>query len=136
MAIYSFIAEEQADNEAGTGEGWSVSEMCRILGVSRSGFNDWVDREPSTREVTDRMLAVEIEVIWECSDRTYGSPRVHRWLRKQGFRVGRKRVARIMRVNGSEGGPGGARSAPPSSIGAPRPPRTMCVGTSTRRHRT
>lgn len=103
MAIYSFIAEEQADNEARAGKGWSISEMCRTLGVSRSGFNDWVDREPSTRELTDRMLATEIEAIWECSDRTYGAPRVHRWLRKQGFRVGRKRVARIMRTNGWEG---------------------------------
>jgi putative transposase len=103
MAVYSFIAEEQADNEAGTGQGWSIAEMCRTLGVSRSGYHDWVNREPSTREVTDAMLAIEIEAIWECSDRTYGAPRVHRWLRKQGFRVGRKRVARIMRVNGWEG---------------------------------
>jgi putative transposase len=103
MAIYSFIAEEQADNEAGTGSGWSISEMCRVLGVSRSGFHDWLDREPSEREMTDRQLAIEIEAIWECSDRTYGSPRVHRWLRKQGFRVGRKRVARIMRERGWEG---------------------------------
>jgi transposase InsO family protein len=71
--------------------------------VSRSGFYDWQSRPPSDREVTDRQLAVEIEAIWECSARTYGAPRVHRWLRKQGFRVGRKRVARIMRANGWEG---------------------------------
>ena len=103
MAIYSFIAEEQADNEAGCGRGWSISEMCRTLDVSRSGFNDWVKREPSTRAVTDATLATEIEAIWICSDRTYGAPRIHRWLRKQGFRVGRKRVARIMRANGWEG---------------------------------
>lgn len=99
MTIYSFIAEEQADEESD----WSISEMCRVLGVSRSGFHDWLDREPSQRDVTDRQLAVEIEAIWECSDCTYGSPRVHRWLRKQGFRVGRKRVARIMRERGWEG---------------------------------
>ena len=103
MAIYSFIAEEQADNDAGTGAGWSISEMCRTLGVSRSGYHDWVDREPSTRAITDAMLATEIEAIWECSDCTYGAPRVHRWLRKQGFWVGRKRVARIMAINGWEG---------------------------------
>lgn len=103
MAIYSFIAEEQADNDTGTGSGWSISEMCRTLGVSRSGYHDWVGREPSTRTITDAMLAVEIEAIWECSDRTYGAPRIHRWLRKQGFWVGRKRVARIMAINGWEG---------------------------------
>ena len=99
MAIYSFIAEEQADDD----NDWSIAEMCRVLGVSRSGFYDWCDRPPSDREMTDLQLAIEIEAIWECSDRTYGAPRVHRWLRKQGFRVGRKRVARIMALHGWEG---------------------------------
>ena len=47
-----FIAEEQADPECD----WSVAEMCRTLEVSRSGFYDWLDRAPSEREVTDRML--------------------------------------------------------------------------------
>lgn len=98
MAIYSFIAEEQANNSV-----WSVVEMCRVLEVSRSGFYDWHGRPPSERDVTDRTLAIEIEAIWECSDRTYGAPRVHRWLRKQGFVVGRNRVARIMAINGWEG---------------------------------
>jgi transposase InsO family protein len=77
--------------------------MCRVLEVSRSGFYDWQGRPPSERELTDRMLAVEIEAIWECSDRTYGAPRMHRWLLKQGFEVGHNRVARIMADNGWEG---------------------------------
>jgi len=94
MAIYSFIAEEQANQV------WSVAEMCRVLKVSRSGFYDWQGRPPSQREIDDRQLAVEIEAIWECSDRTYGAPRMHRWLLKQGFVVGRNRVARIMTANG------------------------------------
>jgi transposase InsO family protein len=74
--------------------------MCRVLGVSRQGFYDWEARPPSARELTDRQLAVEIEAIWECSARTYGAPRVHAWLRRQGFGVARKRVARIMRSRG------------------------------------
>jgi transposase InsO family protein len=105
MAIYSFIAEEQADPRSD----WSVAEMCRTLEVSRSGFYDWQRRPPSARELGDRQLAVEIEAIWECSDRTYGAPRAHRWLRKQGFRVGRKRVGRIMRSHGWEGESGRRR---------------------------
>ena len=104
IAVYSFIAEEQANNSD-----WSVSEMCRTLQVSRSGFYDWQSRPPCERQVTDAQLAVEIEAIWECSDHTYGSPRVHRWLRRQGFWVGRKRVARIMRTNGWEGESGRRR---------------------------
>ena len=55
------------------------------------------------------MLAVEIEAIWECSARTYGAPRVHAWLLRQGFEASRKRVARIMRVQGFEGESGRRR---------------------------
>jgi len=98
MKIYSFIAEEQANHSS-----WTVREMCRVLEVSRSGFYDWRGRGPSDRELSDRRLAIEIEAIWECSDRTYGAPRVHRWLHKQGFVVGHNRVARIMAANGWEG---------------------------------
>jgi putative transposase len=74
-----------------------------VLEVSRSGFYDWEARQPSQRDVTDRLLAAEIEAIWECSARTYGAPRVHAWLRRQGYRVARKRVARIMRERGWSG---------------------------------
>jgi putative transposase len=97
MAIYSFIAEERANQV------WGVAEMCRVLEVSRSGFYDWQTRGPSQRELDDAQLSVEIEAIWECSGRTYGSPRVHRWLLKQGFVVGHNRVARLMTVAGWEG---------------------------------
>jgi putative transposase len=94
-AVYSFIAEEKADSSCR----WSLFEMCRTLGVSRQGFYDWQRRPPSDHAVTDRLLAAEIEAIWECSARTYGAPRVHAWLRRQGYRVSRKRVARIMRTH-------------------------------------
>ncbi len=97
--MYTFIAEEKADPESP----WSTAEMCRVLQVSRSGFYDWQSRPPSDRDVTDRVLAAEIEAIWGCSARTYGAPRVHAWLRREGFRVARKRVARIMREHGWAG---------------------------------
>ena len=97
--VYTFIGEEKANPDCE----WSVAEMCRVLEVSRSGFYDWESRPPSERELTDRMLRLEIEAIWECSARTYGAPRVHAWLRRQGFEASRKRVARIMRLNGWEG---------------------------------
>ena len=77
--------------------------MSRALEVSRSGFYDSQRRGPSQRELSDCRLALEIEAIWECSDRTYGAPRVHRWLLKQGFTIGHNRVARIMNLNGWEG---------------------------------
>ena len=101
-AVYTFIAEEQA-TPTNVKKPWTVSEMCQALEVSRSGYYDWVDRAPSNRELTDRRLEVEIEAIWECSGRTYGVPRVTAWLRKQGFVVSPKRVARLMRRNSWEG---------------------------------
>jgi transposase InsO family protein len=94
--MYSFIAEEKADPRSA----WSVAEMCRTLGVSRAGFYDWESRPRARRDVDDDRLAIEIEAIWECSDRTYGAPRAHRWLLRQGFTPARKRVARIMRHHG------------------------------------
>jgi len=103
--IYTFIAEEKANPDCM----WSIAEMCRVLEVSRSGFYDWESRPPSDRELSDRQLAVEIEAIWECSARTYGAPRVHAWLHKQGFNPSCKRVARIMRVQGFEGESGRAK---------------------------
>ena len=93
MAMYCFIAEEKADPLSL----WSVAEMCRVLAVSRSGFYDWETREPSERDLSDALLAEEIEAIYICSAGTYGAPRVHAWLLRQGYRVGHNRVARIMR---------------------------------------
>jgi hypothetical protein len=97
--VYTFIAEQKANPDCP----WSVTEMCRVLVVSRSGFYDWESRPPSQRELTGRQLTFEIEAIWECSAPTYGAPRVHAWLGRQGFQVSRKRVARIMREQGWEG---------------------------------
>ncbi|MGH8993474.1 MAG: IS3 family transposase [Acidimicrobiia bacterium] len=97
--MYSFIAEEQADPNGR----WSVSEMCRVLEVSRSGFYDWGAHQPCERDVTDALLGEEIEAIVVCSNGTYGAPRVHAWLARQGYQVGRKRVARIMREKGFVG---------------------------------
>jgi transposase InsO family protein len=97
--VYSFIAEERATPNCS----WSVTELCRVLEVSRSGFYDWEAHEPSEREVSDALLAEEIEAIYVCSAQTYGAPRVHAWLGRQGYRVGHNRVARIMRDKGFVG---------------------------------
>jgi transposase InsO family protein len=94
--MYCFVAEEKADPLSP----WSVAEMCRVLEVSRSGFYEWETRGPSERELSDAVLAEEIEAIFICSAGTYGAPRVHAWLCRQGFRVGHNRVARIMRKKG------------------------------------
>ena len=77
--------------------------MCAFYGVSRSGYYRWRRRKPSVRDREDQMLLEEIQVIHRRSRRTYGSPRIHAQLREQGHRVGRKRVARLMQIDGIRG---------------------------------
>lgn len=78
--------------------------MCRVLGVSRSGY--YASRaciRPSEREIRDAELLLRIRAIHEESRRTYGSPRVHAQLVRQGVEVGEDRVARLMRAAGLHG---------------------------------
>jgi len=79
--------------------------MCRQLGVSRSGYYDWKGREPSSRQQEDAVLVEQIRAIHAESRRTYGSPRVLDDLKERGFKVGRRRVARLMKENGITGTP-------------------------------
>jgi putative transposase len=79
---------------------YPVRTLCRVLEVSRSGFYAWTGRTPSARQKADELLAVKIAAVHKQSRRTYGSPRIHVELGESGTRVGRKRVARLMRENG------------------------------------
>ena len=72
--------------------------MCRMLGVSHSGFYAWKERAPSSRAIEDAVLTERIRIIHAASDQNYGSPNIHAELRDEGTRVGRKRVARLMRL--------------------------------------
>src|SRR5690606_15053498 len=65
--------------------------------VSTSGYYAWRQRQPSEREREDAALTERIRAVHEDSYGTYGAPRIHAELRDQGVRVGRKRVARLMR---------------------------------------
>lgn len=68
--------------------------------MSPSGFYAWQNREASARELDDQQLLKKItEVYWESEGR-YGSPRVFNALKAEGFAVGEKRVARLMRKTG------------------------------------
>jgi putative transposase len=81
----------------------SVRAMCRALDVSPSGFYAARNRPPSTRAVADAELSARIRVIHDESRGTYGMPRVHAELAAGGVRIGRKRVARLMRLENLEG---------------------------------
>jgi transposase InsO family protein len=77
-----------------------VAMLCRHLGVSRSGFYAWRSREPSQRSVEDERLVQELREIERRNKGRYGSPRMHAALLAKGEKVGRGRVARLMRDNG------------------------------------
>lgn len=77
--------------------------MCQVLGVSTSGYYAWLERSESKRAQEDESLREKIRAIHRKSRGTYGAPRIHAELRDQGVRVGRKRVARLMREAGLEG---------------------------------
>jgi putative transposase len=80
-----------------------VVTMCRLLGLSPSGYYASVDRAPSARAKADATLLERIRAIHERSRGTYGAPRIHVELASQGIRVGRKRVARLMHAAGLQG---------------------------------
>ena len=94
--IFRFIAAKKAEH--------SIAIMCRVLGVSRSGFHAWQGRKPSARALEDRRPTVRIAAIHQDNRRVYGSPRIHAELvLGDGERLGRKRVARLMRAAGISG---------------------------------
>jgi putative transposase len=80
-----------------------VATMCRVLGVSPSGYYAWCKRPASARARTDGDLLRKIRTAHEASRGTYGVPRIHAELRADGVAIGRKRVARLMRQAGLVG---------------------------------
>lgn len=95
-ALFRFVKANQAIHSVGT--------MCRVLKISRSGYYAWCDRPLSARARRDLWLTTKIEEIHRRSRGVYGSPMIHAELADDyGIRVGRKRVARLMREAGLRG---------------------------------
>ena len=84
-------------------DSYPVSDLCAAFDVSRAGFYFWRQRGPSERDRADADLGAEIDTLFTRSRRTYGSPRLHRALRRAGHLCGRHRVARLMRGRGIVG---------------------------------
>ena len=90
---FAFI---QAEDEK---QSFPVAAMCRVLGVSTSGYYAWCVRKPSRRSERNEALAVKVKATYEASRGTYGSPRVTEKLKKSGEQVSEKTVAKIMQEN-------------------------------------
>lgn len=89
---YKFIKEHKVMYRLGL--------MCHVLGVSRSAYYAWRKGHRSRRSEQDERLLAEIRTAHQASRQTYGSPRVHAELKARGIACGRKRVARLMRLEG------------------------------------
>ena len=95
--IYPLVRELAADRI-------DVAVACRVLEIPRSCYYDWLGRPASARDVEDAYLLDEIREIHTASRETYGAPRVHDELRLgRGRQIGRKRIARLMRLAGLVG---------------------------------
>jgi putative transposase len=77
--------------------GWQpIARLCKVLGVSRSGFMQWRDRAPSDRDLANRSLDAQVSVIHAEGKQGYGRIRVTRQLRQSGMRVGAERVRKSL----------------------------------------
>ena len=74
--------------------------MCRVLGVSRSGYYAGRARRLSARRIGDRMVGERIKAIFTASEATYGILRIQRRLREEGVNAGKNRLSRLMRELG------------------------------------
>lgn len=95
MSRSRFIAAEKAC--------YPIALLCRVLGVARAGYYAWRRRGPSQRAQADVTLTAELVRLHAHSRKTYGAPRLHADLAATGTRVGRKRVARLLRLAGVRG---------------------------------
>ena len=96
MSVYRFVAAEKAAH--------SITIMCRVLEVSRSGYHAWRSRPPGPRALEDARLTARIRELHKKRRGVYGSPRI--WsdlVVDDGERIGRKRVERLMRQTGLSG---------------------------------
>jgi len=89
---YAFIAAHAGQ--------FSIQRMCKVLRVGRSGYYAWTKRPPSPRAQANQKLLERIRDAYQASRQSYGSPRLHVALSKQGIACGRHRVARLMRAHG------------------------------------
>lgn len=106
MTRFRFVEAEAAQ--------FPVSLLCRVVGVTRQGYYAWKRRPPSARELADRELSERIREIYAETEEIYGAPRIHSELKLgDGIRIGKKRVARLMRqlsIRGADGCRGGVRT--------------------------
>ena len=77
-----------------------MTRLCALYGVTRAGYYAWRQRPVSAHATQDRQLQWRIRRLFQQHQGRYGSPRIHRDLRAEGWAVSRRRVERLMRTAG------------------------------------
>lgn len=90
--LYGFIERHEA--------AYSIAAMCHALEVGSGGYYAWRRRPASERAKANEALEAKIAEVWQANRMSYGSPRMTAALRKQGYRCGKNRVARLMAKRG------------------------------------
>ena len=136
MSVARFIADQRTNDRV------PHAFSFRLLGMSESWFYTWLGRPPTPRTRRRDELDAEVRRLFDASEGTYGSPRIHTDLLEAGWRVGVNTVADSMRRQGLAGrkpkrphAPPGPRTSRPATCRARQPGRDrMGAGRSTRRH--
>jgi putative transposase len=102
-----------------------IQKLCAFFEVARSGFYLWRDRPPSRRAQEEQTLVADLQRAHQQSRHSYGSPRLCAALRQQGWRVGRNRVARLMRQHGLRGLQKRRFRSKPAAAGPQRAPNRL-----------
>jgi putative transposase len=98
---YAFIAVEYAGNQADeSADAPTLIQMLAWLGVSKSGFYEWRDREPSATATRREQLKEKIAALFKQYGGTYGYRRLHVELLRAGEQVGEELVRDLMRELG------------------------------------
>jgi len=118
VVIYSYIQAEKAADP-----GLKINVICKVLGVSRSGYYDWLKRieSPPTKQVLEQLQLIDRIRVLHRKHRYYGSPRIHRDLLTENVQVGRHKVAHLMRINGICARRGKTKARPGAAPPARRP---------------
>ncbi|MCT6818340.1 MAG: IS3 family transposase [Lysinibacillus fusiformis] len=90
--IYDFIQQHRHE--------YRVAKMCEVLGVSRSGYYEWLNRPKSKQKERKEKLTSQIKRVYLDSRRNYGSPKITKQLNSEGVHVSQKTVSRIMKNEG------------------------------------
>ena len=88
---------------------FGVEPICKVLEIAPSSYYAYNSRPPSARAVRDAQLRVEIKRVFDDNFQVYGAEKLWRQLGREGIRVGRDRVARLMRQLGIRGVVRGAK---------------------------